>query len=277
MKKRILCISLIVLFLFSVVPVVFASTDVMSNPVKVTQEIDPETYSISDNSNKFSAVPTLPDVTMKGKPAPTPKNYALKLEIDWIDGHYPDIYSLDYLVSYYANNGITITYTVSDDAVPLAKVGIDGASDTEFWAIEYEYNEGDDKATSSSDGKYTLPDKWVLYGTTVQGEANIVGYTYCVGTFRDLVAGNYIYIADATADAWAETVGVPEMGAETTVLMHEFGHSIGICVVRAGTEVYCSDYYCVMSYLRAQNAGNTGKWYYCSTHWKTKNLDYYVV
>jgi len=117
----------------------------------------------------------------------------------------------------------------------------------------------------------------MLFGTTVEGAATTVGYTYCVGTFRDLVAGNYIFVADKAADEWANSHEISQAGAEAVLVMHEFGHSIGICTVRAGGEVYCSDYYCVMSYLRTQNAGNIGNWYYCNTHWKTKNLDYYVV
>ena len=31
-----------------------------------------------------------------------------------------------------------------------------------------------------------------------------------------------------------------------------------------------------MYYLRTKNVGKTDKWYYCSNHWKTKNLDYYA-
>ncbi|MCP8312907.1 MAG: hypothetical protein H3Z53_00830, partial [archaeon] len=47
----------------------------------------------------------------------------------------------------------------------------------------------------------------------------------------DCLAGNYIFIADETADQWAISKsgqGVTQTEAEAVVLMHEIGHSIGI-------------------------------------------------
>jgi len=280
MNKKIIGLVVIALFALSALPMTFTAE---AQAVKTTQEIDSGTTPLlldATNTN-FAKSP----ITPQAKPAPQPKSYALQLEIDYIDGQFPTADVLNYLVGYYAKQNVAITYTI-DDSVPLTKVSNDGdagVSDAEFWAIEASYNDGLSKAVDFSDGnvpsdaKYTLPQKWVLYGTTVQGAATTVGYTYCIGNFRDLVAGNYIYVADKAADAWASTKGVTPAGAEAVLLMHEFGHSIGICTVRAGGETYCTNYYCVMSYLRTQNAGNFGQWYYCSNHWKTKNLDYYVV
>jgi hypothetical protein len=252
-----------------------------TTPFKVTQEIAPtsmpltadsaDTLKVKMDSNNIAELKTA-----KVKPAPTPKSYALTIEIDYIAGHAPTQSVLDYMTAYYQAKNVQLTIVV-DEEVPDSAAYDNGVSDDEFWAIEREFNQGNDYAVDSDHGVYTLPEKWVLYGTTVEGSSTVVGYTLCVGTLRDLVAGNYIYIADKAADDWANAVKVSPEGAEAVVLMHEFGHSIGICVVRAGGEVYCSDYYCVMSYLRTQNAGNTGNWYYCSTHWKTVNLDYYVV
>ncbi len=279
MKQKIVGLAIIALFALSILPLSIVEAQTV-NPVKVTQEIAPKTMPLTsdsaetsktrlDSSNENAKV-------VNAKPAPTPKSYALTIEIDYIVGHEPTQGIIDYMVAYYQARNIKLTVNV-DDAIPYDGSFADGVSDTEFWAIERTHNEGTDYAVDSSMGKYTIAEKWVLYGTSVEGSPNTVGYTYCVGSIRDLKAGNYIFIADKSADEWAVSVNVSPAGAEAVVLMHEFGHSIGICIVRAGSEVYCSDYYCVMSYLRPENAGNTNNWYYCSNHWKTKNIDYYTV
>lgn len=273
------------MFALSILPMTFTAEAQTTSPIKVTQEIDPTTAPLFLDLTNIVFPQSSPNskdngIIAQARPAPQPKSYALTIEIDYIEGQAATQAVLDYMQSYYAKQSITITYDIAGTAIPLTESlsdGTSGVSDAEFWAIEAKYNAGSDKALTSSDGKYTLPQKWVLFGTTVQGSANTVGYTYCVGTSRDLVAGNYIYIADKAADDWAPTKGVTPAGAEAVVLMHEFGHSIGVCVVRAGGEAYCSNYYCVMSYLTPQNAGNIANWYYCSNHWKTKNIDYYVV
>ena len=284
------------MFALSILPMTLTAEAQTTSPIKVTQEIDPTTTPLFSDLTNIAFAQSSPSsidngITARARPVPQPKFYALTIEIDYIEGQAPTQTVLDYMQSYYAKQSITITYdTTESTAIPLASAdydGISGISDAEFWDIEKVFNAGLDKATNiiidsngyyaPQDGVYTLPQKWVLFGTTVQGSANTVGYTYCVGTNRDLVAGNYIYIADKAADDWAPTKGVTPAGAEAVVLMHEFGHSIGICVVRAGGEAYCRDYYCVMSYLTPQNAGNMNQWYYCSNHWKTKNLDYYLV
>ena len=266
------------MFALSLMPLALTMDAQAMNVVKLTQEIDPTMADLAD-----AAFAQLPDssaesaIVVKAKPVPQPKNYFLKIEIDYIDGHEPTPDVLNYMISYYAARSVTLQIVV-DDKISLSAGYADGVSDDEFSALEAAHNEGTDELVDDTNyAEYMLPEKWVLFGTTVEGSTNVVGYTYCVGTFRDLVAGNFIYIADGAADDWAGDVGVSAVGAEAVLLMHEFGHAIGICVVRAGSEVYCSDYYCVMSYLRTQNSGNIDLWYYCSSHWKTKNLDYYVA
>jgi len=172
-----------------------------------------------------------------------------------------------------------------------------GVTDDDFWVIEATYNNlgndayGAGDAVFGTDGVYSSKWKWVLYGTTVEGYPNVVGYTYVViarvGLTYDLLAGNYIYIADKTADDWATsatgwkntlTDEQKKMGAEAVVLMHEMGHSIGIAVLSSrGAEVYDSDTYSVMSYLNVNNAGKYLAWYYSDKYWATRNMDYYKI
>ena len=277
MYRKTIAIAIIAVFAFSTLSMTLA-LQIQTRPIKVTQETGPDSEPLLSElaDTAFSQPSDIEDksIIVRGKPTPQQKSYALTIEIDYMEGHRPTDSVLDYMQSYYAARGITITYDLPSEAtVPLDN----SVSDADFWTIEAEYNAGEDNAINADDGKYTLPLKWMLFGTTVEGAATTVGYTYCVTTFRDLVAGNYIFVADKAADEWANSHGISQDGAEAVLVMHEFGHSIGICTVRAGGEVYCSDYYCVMSYLRTQNAGNIGNWYYCNTHWKTKNLDYYVV
>jgi hypothetical protein len=277
MNQKIICLIIIAMFAFSILPMSIVEAQQL-NHFKVTQEIASGTMPLFSDSAEIAYASNFDNIKFaQGKPAPTPKSYALTIEIDYIVGHEPTQSVLDYMVTYYAKQNIQIT-PILDDAIPLDDSFSNGISDAEFSNLETIYNDGLDSLDADSDyDEYLMPEKWVLYGTTVEGGPDTVGYTHCVGNYRDLVAGNYIYIADKATDDWAPTAGVTPAGAEAVVLMHEFGHSIGICVVRAGGEAYCTNYYCVMSYLRPQNAGNIDSWYYCSNHWKTKNLDYYVV
>ncbi len=215
----------------------------------------------TDNNQKVDGTVTVTSFT-----------YNLIIEIDWMPGHYPTQAVLDYMQNYYSSRGIQVTYEIAADPVPLDS----SVSTRDFWAIESVYNAGPDNAGGNSyNGKYTLQYKWVLFGTTVQGQPNVVGYCYTTGS-TDLLAGNYIYMADQTADSWAGQDTNIQTGAEATVLMHEVGHAIGIAILSSsGSEVYCSDGTCVMSYLNAQNAANINNCHYCATHWSTKNLEYY--
>ena len=83
-------------------------------------------------------------------------------------------------------------------------------------------------------------------------------------------AGNYIFIADESADSWADSKGIQRRGAEAVVLMHEMAHSMGILLPVGGPEQYCNNWKCVMPHIRIENAGNYDKWYYCPDHWSRK-------
>lgn len=293
MKHKIKGIVIITIFAILVLPMTVSAGQTVS-PIKVSNEIDPETISMfsdltntvldqsNNNNNPITAQarPDKPDKPGKPRseptPEPTPESYALTIEIDYIEGHEPTQYVLDYMVEYYAEENIALTFVI-DDEILLDDSLFDGVSDAEFWALEAEYNDGDDKANYEPTFELTtLNEKWVLYGTSVENGGLVVGYTLCWGSSRDLVAGNWMYIADGTGDSLTLDSDL-QMGIEAVVLMHEFGHSIGICTVRFGGEVYCKDVYCVMATVTPQNAGNFGNWYYCRNHWKTKNINYYVV
>ncbi len=208
-------------------------------------------------------------------------SYELFIEIDYMDGHEPTSEVLDHIKVYYYVRGIVVTFYV-DDMVPYDS----SVSDAEFWAIEAKYNDGNDKAQDGVDAdgdgrdyEYTLKEKWVLFGTAVEGQSSVVGYCYIKIENKDLVAGNYIFIADKTADNWSVNNKLEPYGAEATVLMHELGHSIGIAKVRVRgifvSEIYDEDPFSVMSYLSTANAGLYWAWHYSNAYWTTKNMDYY--
>ncbi len=288
MKQKLICLTIIVMFTISILPL--SITAHAPNPIKVTQEIEPGTAPLFSELTNIAAIKSSPDnngnpIVIQGKPTPQPTTpkYALTIEIDYIEGHQPTAAVLTYMQNYYAQRSIKITYDTATTSIPLSVAdtdGIAGISDSEFLAIEAAYNTGLDKAVYDANGDMTgvfdIPYKWVLFGTTVQGSSDIVGYTYCVGNSVDLVAGNYIYIADETDDGLTTNTNL-RMGIEAVVLMHEFGHSVGICVVQNGNEIYCSNYNCVMSYLNIRNAGKINQWSYCSNHWRTINMGYYIA
>lgn len=217
--------------------------------------------------------------------------YELFIEIDYMEGHEPNFTVLDYVHTYYLERGINVTFYV-DDVVPLDE----SVSDTDFWAIEAAYNDMGDDAYGA-DGVYSSKWKWVLYGTIVEGEPNVVGYTYVILSIKyvpptgrilnvDCLAGNYIFIADEAGDSWAFSVEIEPYGAEAVVLMHELGHGIGIMNVGwSGNmytgftlwEIYDPDPSSVMSYLSTANAGLYGEWYYSNEHWKLRNMEYYAI
>lgn len=218
-------------------------------------------------------------------PPPPTIEYELFIEIDYMVGHKPTAEVLTYIHDYYYERGIRVTFD-EDDEVPVDP----SVTTAEFWAIEAEYNNlGDDKYGAGDPvfgtaGVYSSKWKWILYGTTVEGAPYVIGYTNVIiariGRTYDLLAGNYIFIADEAADSWASSQEplIEPYGAEGVVLMHEMGHSIGIAVLsRRGAEVYDPDTYSVMSYLSTANAGLYEEWYYSDEYWATRNMDYYTV
>jgi hypothetical protein len=201
-------------------------------------------------------------------------SYEIIIEIDYIEGHYPTQEALDYIEAYYSAREINVAFTISD-LIPNTYGSI---SDTEFWALEAKYNDGNDNSDDGidfdgvdGDYEYTLKEKWVLFGTSVEGSPSTIGYCYIKIENKDLVAGNYIFIADSQVDT---------MGEEVTVLMHELGHSIGIAKVRVRgrriSEIYDENPFSVMSYMSTDNAGLIDAWHYSSQYWDTKDVDYYL-
>lgn len=227
-------------------------------------------------------------------PDEVPIEYELFIEIDYIEGHMPTDAVLTYIADYYNARGIAVTYLPGDlienGDLPLSVDPTNGISDSEFWAIEAIFNDGSDKASDGIDAdldgyydeEFFLKEKWVLFGTAVEGAPNTVGYCYVLIGYKnpakaDLFAGNYIFIADEAADTWEDINGIEFSGAEAVVLMHEMGHSIGIGILDVRGEVYDRDTYSVMSYLNVNNAGLYDNWYYSDKYWSTRNMEYYSI
>jgi len=194
-------------------------------------------------------------------------------EIDYMQGRKPELAVLDYMVNYWKGHAIKVTYSIDElvsDPTPT-----DGyISDSDFWKLEKEYNQGSDNATQYGP-QYTLKEKWMLYGTW-DSNSNVGGYTYVAFSGKDLIGGNYIFIADAMIDAWEGSNSIPSDGGEVIVTCHEAGHSVGIAVLRGFSEKYDPDVYSIMSYMRLQNAKDMANyWYYSEEYWATANLNYY--
>lgn len=233
--------------------------------------------------------------------------YELVIEIDYISSHEPTDAVLTYINDYYYDRGIDITFYFEDITLAVIGLGInydDGINGDEFWAIEAEFNdekEYNDRLIATEKGEYVsgeglyvydttpfyLKEKWVLFGSTVEGQSSTMGYTYVITSpinpkKADMLVGNYIFIADEGADDWAIDNDIEPYGAEAVVLMHEIGHSIGIGVVEwnvfyGWVEVYDRDTYSIMSTLNPDNAGSYDQWYYSGKYWNTKNMEYYTT
>jgi len=205
--------------------------------------------------------------------------YRLYYEIDYMSGHYPPASVLNYMKAYWQGHATQVTFRVDDlvtDPTPA-----DGKITTsDFWKIEKAKNDVwmyDDRSFGGVSKKFTLKEKWMLYGTYADSPTT-GGYCYIVRSGSDVLAGNYIFIADSMLDKWEYANGVPYDGAEEVVVMHEAGHSIGIAKLSATyTEVYDSDYYSVMALIRVQNAKYMAlRWYYSKEYWATANRAYYI-
>ena len=229
-------------------------------------------------------------VTVSAPGAPPTTTHELFIEIDYMVNHAPTQAVLDYIEWYYMGNNpsgelINVTFYVDDEVLYDPSV-----TQQEFWAIEVTYNDLGDDAYGTGDpvfgtaGVYSSKWKWVLFGT-VDGEWGAMGYCYVVWQQvgrreGDMLAGNYMFVADEAADAWSVNNGIEPHGAEAVILMHEMGHSIGIGIIEwhplwGWHEVYDSDSGSVMSYLSTANAELYGAWYYSDKYWATRNLDYY--
>jgi len=119
------------------------------------------------------------------------------------------------------------------------------------------------------------PAKWILWGTE-DDNPYVGGYTYVVIDKKDALAGNYIFIADGMVDSWETQNEMYNDNGEVIVACHELGHSIGILQLKGQSEKYDPDYYSIMSHMRPENAlYMENAWYYSSTYWNSKNLEYY--
>jgi hypothetical protein len=205
--------------------------------------------------------------------------YALYYEIDYMSDHYPPASVRTYMQNYWKGFAIRVTFRV-DDVVADPTPSDGKITDSDFWSIEHTYNDVwmyDDRAHgSSATGKYTLKEKWMLYGTWATSSTT-GGYTFITRSGSDVLGGNYIFIADSMIDNWEATNVVPSEGGEEIVVLHETGHSVGIAKLSSTyTEVYDSDYYSVMGRMRMENAKYMAScWYYSKEYWATANLSYY--
>jgi len=203
--------------------------------------------------------------------------WELYYEIDYMSGHEPSQAVLDYLAGYWEGHAVKVWFLIND-TVSDPTPGDGYISSTDFWAIEYNSNDVwmyDDRSFGGADPKYTLPEKWMLYGTWDEN-SNVGGYTYVTLDGKDCLGGNYIFIADAMIDNWEGANSIPDDGGEVIVVGHEAGHSAGVAVVRGRSEKYDPDVYSIMSYMRLENAKHIAPcWYYSKEYWSTANLDYY--
>jgi hypothetical protein len=217
-------------------------------------------------------------VTVTAVSAPMWKVY---IEVDYIEGHDPNIDVLDYLVSYWSGFAIDVEYQI-DDPVPLDDI----VTSTDFWALESAYNDalwyddqaqdGHDEDGDGYDGEYLSKEKWVLWGTW-DDNVNVGGYTHVIIDKKDALAGNYIFIADAMIDEWEASEGMYADNGEVIVACHELGHSIGILQLKGQSEKYDPDHYSIMSTMNIENAKYMeNNWYYSGSYWDTKNLEYYI-
>jgi len=185
--------------------------------------------------------------------------WELWIEIDYMISP-PTQEILDYIESYYLERGINVTFFV-DEPVPLDE----SVTFEEHLAIEADFNDHDE-------GYYSKW-KWFLYGTTVEGYPNVVGYVYA-----NTETGNYGFIAMTTISEWCIENSLETWSGEAVTLMHEMGHSIGILKIDAfGNEMYDRNRESVMSYLNVKNADNYYSWFYSSSYWKLRDLDYYTI
>jgi len=136
-------------------------------------------------------------------------------------------------------------------------------------------NDLNDEDGQGYDGEYMSPAKWILWGTE-DDNPYVGGYTYVVIDKKDALAGNYIFIADGMVDSWETQNEMYNDNGEVIVACHELRHSIGILQLKGQSEKYDPDYYSIMSHMRPENAlYMENAWYYSSTYWNSKNLEYY--
>jgi hypothetical protein len=245
------------------------STDRYQATWTIAESAEPHTLTVKSLKGGIVAASSSTSVTVV-----TDYQWEVYYEIDYINGHVPSTNVLEYMVDYWKGHAIKVTYKI-DEEVSDPTQGDDYISDSDFWTLENTYNDGPDN--SGFGYKYTLKDKWMLYGSW-DASSNVGGYTYVAVSGKDLIGGNYIFIADGMINNWESQNSIPSNGGKVIVTCHEAGHSIGIAVLRGGFEKYDADAYSVMSYMRLQNAKDmAGSWYYSKEYWATANLSYYQI
>jgi hypothetical protein len=186
---------------------------------------------------------------------------------------------LDYWQSYWEGHAIKATFLV-DNAVSDLTPSDGYITESDFWSIESTYNGVwmyDDRSNGGANPQFFLKEEWMLYGTW-DTDPNVSGYTYVSFSRSDLLAGNYIFIADSMIDNWEAQNSIPNEGGDTMVAMHEAGHSIGIAKILFGYEMYDSDYCSIMSTMRMEHVKYMSGYWYCSKeYWATANKNYYTV
>lgn len=228
--------------------------------------------------------------------------WEIYFEIDYMTGHEPTNSVLDYIHSYFRDNGIFVYFFIGDEISP-AKTSV---TEDEFWQFEAMYNDAelyDDQAQDgvdtdgdTHDREYYLKEKWVLYGTVWAEDDTLHGLTNSLIARRDnpdwlgdTVAGNYIFIADQACDDYAQELassGVTLEEVETVVLMHEIGHSMGIGIsywawIEAEQredwiELYDGSKWSVMHRTCPKNC-NADPIRYSKRYWIQKDMGYYEI
>ena len=207
--------------------------------------------------------------------------WEIYLEIDYMTGHEPSDSVIEYIHGYFRDNGIYVYFIVDDEITADPSV-----TRNEFWTYESQYNDvwtHDDRVIYHWWGreyKDTVKEKWVLFGTIADEKPDAaggyIGHVTKDETGKDVLAGNYIFIADQANDAWVEPP-ISQEDAETVALMHEFGHSIGIMKLdKHGQEVY-DNWRGGASVMDVLNTANCVVRQYSPGYWKRQNMEYYEV
>lgn len=201
--------------------------------------------------------------------------YELRLEIDWLEGHAPSHESLAYIINYFKESARTHVLIHFNEEISLdAWHQIDPDERTtknEFEQFEGIYNNlGDDKIDPNP--VYTSKWKWILFGARwTKPETGGLTFPYDINRWA---AGNYIFIAD-------DLIFTEEI--ETVVLMHEFGHSIGIWDWGFNDEIgeweenYDAIPWSVMTRADNYRYNNEIDETYSPHYWKMRNMEYYEI
>lgn len=164
------------------------------------------------------------------------------VEVDWMNpvfgclGHRPSESVVEYLEAYYKIHGYErVDFQISDTGIPHDAV----TSITEFYQdIMPTYFNHSELANW----------RYALFGHKAEIGG---GFAYGKGAFL----GDLAYLV--LGERWRRYI-----------LMHEFGHTVGILVWENQTEIYCANPYCVMS---ISPQGIQMYPWYCGFHWSLRD------